>query len=88
MPNISDHKQAFSVRFSDHHSNTRPFDNQTQIYHLNIRLVWYLDGYCISVFLAKINCFGTNKYEESHHSRGDLKFATQISPLLNLTIKY
>ena len=27
----------FSVRFSDHHLNTRPFDNRTQIYHLNTR---------------------------------------------------
>ena len=26
----------------------KPFDNQTQIYHLNnTRLVWYSDGYCM-----------------------------------------
>ena len=25
--------------------NTGPFDNHTQIYHLNTRLVWYSDGY-------------------------------------------
>ena len=37
----------FSVRFSDHHLNTKPFDNQTQIYHLNTKLVQYSDGYCI-----------------------------------------
>ena len=41
-----DHEQAFSVQFSGHHLNTRPFDNQTQIYHSNTRLVWYSDGHC------------------------------------------
>ena len=39
--------QAFLVRFSDHHLDTGPFDNWTQIYHLNIGLVRYSDGYCI-----------------------------------------
>ena len=43
---ILDHKQAFSVRFSDHHLNTGPFDNPTQIYHLNTTLVGHPDGYC------------------------------------------
>ena len=44
IPNILDHKQAFSVRFSDHHLNTRPFENPTHIYHLSTRLVRYSDG--------------------------------------------
>ena len=26
---------SFSVRFPDHHSNTKPFENQKQIYHFN-----------------------------------------------------
>ena len=39
-----DHKQAFPVRF---YQNTRPFDNRTQIYHFNTRLVLYSDGNCI-----------------------------------------
>ena len=34
--------------FSDHHSKTRPFDNQTHLDHLNTRLVRYSDGYCSS----------------------------------------
>ena len=51
---IVDHKQAFSVQFSDQHSNTGPFDNQTQIYHLNARLVQYSDGY-FTVFACLMN---------------------------------
>ena len=43
---ILNHKLDFLVRFSDRHLNTGPFDNQTQIYHLNTRLVQYSDGYC------------------------------------------
>ena len=39
---------SFSVRFSDHHLNTPPSDNLTQIYHSNTRLVWYSYGCCIS----------------------------------------
>ena len=35
--------RLFSVRFFDHHSNTGPFNNRTQIYHLNTRQVWYSD---------------------------------------------
>ena len=35
-----------TIQIPDHHSNTRPFDNQTQIYHLNTWLVRYSDGYC------------------------------------------
>ena len=38
--------RLLSVRFSDHHSNTWPFDNRTQIYHLNTRLACYSDPYC------------------------------------------
>ena len=38
---------GFSVRFSDHRSNTGPFDNQTQTYHSNNGLIWYSDGYSI-----------------------------------------
>ena len=34
-----DHKQVFSVGFLDHLLNSGPFENQTQIYHLNIGLV-------------------------------------------------
>ena len=45
---IFNHKQAFSVQFLHHHSNTRPFDNRTQIYYLNTRIKRYSDGYCIS----------------------------------------
>ena len=40
----------FSVQFSDCHSNTGPFDNRTQIYLLNTRLVWYSDAYCITIY--------------------------------------
>ena len=32
---ILDHEQAFFILFSDHHLNSRPFDNETQIYNLN-----------------------------------------------------
>ena len=38
--------RIFSVRFSDHHSSTGPFDNWTQIYLMNTRLVRYSDSYC------------------------------------------
>ena len=37
--------RPFSVRFSYHHLNTGPIDNQTQIYNLNTKLVRYSDGY-------------------------------------------
>ena len=47
IPHILDYKLAFSVQFSDHHLNTRPFDNRTKIYYPNTRLVQYSDGYCI-----------------------------------------
>ena len=49
IPDILDHKQDFSAQFSDHHLNTRPFDNWTQFYHLYTRLVQYSDGYCIQM---------------------------------------
>ena len=45
IPYILDHKQAFSVLFSDHHWITRLFDNRSQIYYLNTRQVQYSDGY-------------------------------------------
>ena len=45
----------FLSLFSDHHSNTGPFDNQTQIYHLNTRLVWYSDGYCKCFFQIQVS---------------------------------
>ena len=48
--NTGHHQLDFSVRFSDHLSNTGPFDNWTQIIHSNTRLVWSSDGYCIAVF--------------------------------------
>ena len=44
--------RPFSVHFSDHHFNDGLFDNWTQIYHLNTRLVQYSDGYC-----TKKTCF-------------------------------
>ena len=47
--------KAFSVRYSDHHLNTRPFGNQTQIYHLKTKLVWYSDGYCTGIQMVEIN---------------------------------
>ena len=46
----------FSVRFSDHHSKTGQFDNQTPIYHLNTGLVQNYNGYCI--------CF---RYQKEFH---------------------
>ena len=39
--------KLFSFRFSDHHLNSSPFYNQTQINHSNTRLVQYSDGYCM-----------------------------------------
>ena len=39
--------RLFSVQFLDHHLNTEPFDNWTQIYHFDTRLVQYSDGYCM-----------------------------------------
>ena len=37
--------RLFSVWFSDHHSNTGPFDYQAQIYHFCTRLVRHSEGY-------------------------------------------
>ena len=45
IPDILDHKTDIFVRFSDCHSKTGPFDNQTCLDHLNTRLVQYSDGY-------------------------------------------
>ena len=36
-------------QFWSNKMNIPPFDNQTQICHLNTRLVWYSDGYCTSL---------------------------------------
>ena len=47
--------RAFSVQYSDHHLNTRPFGNQTQIYHLKTKLVRYSDGYCTGIQMVEIN---------------------------------
>ena len=74
------HKQAFSVRFSDHHWNSGPFDNQTQIYHLNTRLVRYSDGYCIYLFM-QINK-SSNKMWQSYFvssKKIELKFTSIIN---------
>ena len=49
IPDMLDHKQALSVRFSDHNWNIGPFDNRTQIYYLNTRLVQYSDSLCIGL---------------------------------------
>ena len=45
IPDILDHNQAFSVRFSYHHLNFGPFEKRTHINHLNTRLVQDSDGY-------------------------------------------
>ena len=62
--------RLFSVRFSDHHLNTWPFDNRTQMYHLNTRLVQYSDGYCIyfMVILMQIY-FSRHKSERKRSDR-------------------
>ena len=41
--------RLFSVWFSHHYLNIRPFDNWTQIYHLNTRLIRYSDGHCTCI---------------------------------------
>ena len=46
-------------------------------------------SFCNPVFASKTAIFGItflagNNYSDSHHSQGGMKFATQISPLLNL----
>ena len=38
----------------DHYLNTGPFDNQTQIYHLNTRLVRYSDDFCTTPLFSTI----------------------------------
>ena len=38
--------RLFSGWFSDHRYNTGPFDNRTQIYHLNSKLVRHSDCHC------------------------------------------
>ena len=49
--------KLFSVRFSDHLSNTGPLNNWTQIYHLNTRLVQYSDGYVYLKILRRQTIF-------------------------------
>ena len=47
--------RLFSVRFSNHHLNTGPFDNRKHLYHWNTRLVWwYSDGYCTDYCSGKL----------------------------------
>ena len=46
-PDILHHESVTFVRFSDHRSNTRLFDNQTCLDHWYTGLVRYSDGYCI-----------------------------------------
>ena len=56
IPDTLDHNLAFSVRFSNHHLNTGAFDNWTQIYLLNTRLVWYSDVYCNKYIFNRYHC--------------------------------
>ena len=49
IPDILDHKQAFSVRFSDHHLNTRPYDNWTSLVFR-----WLLYGDMFEILQAKL----------------------------------
>ena len=60
--------QPFSVWFLDHHLNTGPFDNQTQIYLLNTCLVQYSNGFCSSNAMPMASEKRTSEYS------GDLKF--------------
>ena len=70
IPDILDHKQDFfSPVFRP------PFDNQTQIYHLNTRLVRYSDVTvlsCLGRFSKKSLKFLTENYIEK--SSGNLEF--------------
>ena len=44
--------RLFSFQFSDCHLTTKPFDNWTQIYHLNTRLVrFFLNKTCQNLFV-------------------------------------
>ena len=56
MPDILDHKQAFSVLLSNYQLKTGPFDNRTQIFHSNSGLLQYSDGilYVINYFRSHI----------------------------------
>ena len=47
-------KQKKFVRFSDHHSKTRLFDNWTHFDHLNTRLIQFSYGYCTEVSYLSI----------------------------------
>ena len=37
------------------------------------------------MFKTEIRFLPVNNYPDAHHSKGGMKFATQISPLLNLS---
>ena len=53
-------QQTFFVRFSDHHSESGPFNHRTQLDRLNTRLAWCSDGYCVCFELRKrfsLRCF-------------------------------
>ena len=80
IPDILDHNQAFSVWFSDHHSNTGSFDNRTQIYYSNTRL----DGIqMVTVFHTKAksrSCFDFNfsfYFGQISHNAAEKSYKTQ-----------
>ena len=54
IPNIWTINRLFSVQFSVHHLNTGPFDNRTQIHHLNLRQVRYTDCNCTRITKVSI----------------------------------
>ena len=47
---------------------------------------WVLEQFLFAPFDKKVN-FWLNNYLDSHHSQGGMKFATQISPLINSSYK-
>ena len=77
IPDILDHKLFFPLRFSDHHSNTRPFDNRTQIYHWNTGLVQFSDGYFSQLFIV------SGQKDKTH-----LKLKIHFCLVPYMTIKY
>ena len=63
----------------DHYLNTGPFDNQTQIYHLNTRLVQYSDPHVLTKvdflfqlvsFLVSVGKMGANITKAFEGGRG------------------
>ena len=79
----------FSVQLSGHHLKTWPFDNQTQIYYLETRLVRYSDGccpgpcfkYCKFSNLAHFYHLNTFCVPKSKHST----FLTLFGPVFKLS---